>query len=132
MNLNGAEVEVESSDVEIISEDIPGWQVANDGSLTVALDVTLTDELRKEGIARDIVNRVQNIRKGRDYDIVDKIKLTFEPNEVTDEAIKDFADYISRQVLASSLTFGEIPEGSQVEELDLDGVKVRTVVELAN
>ena len=132
LNLNGAEVEVESSDVEIISEDIPGWQVANDGSLTVALDVTLTDELRKEGIARDIVNRVQNIRKGRDYDIVDKIKLTFEPNEVTDEAIKDFADYISRQVLASSLTFGEIPEGSQVEELDLDGVKVRTVVELAN
>ena len=63
---------------------------------------------------------------------MDKIKLTFEPNEVTDEAIKDFADYISRQVLASSLTFGEIPEGSQVEELDLDGVKVRTVVELAN
>lgn len=71
-DIDGVKASVELADVEIISEDIPGWQVANDGNITVALDVTITDELRNEGIARDIVNRIQNIRKGRNYDIVDK------------------------------------------------------------
>ena len=69
-DIDGAVADVELADVEIISEDIPGWQVANEGNLTVALDVTVTDALRREGIARDIVNRIQNIRKGRNYDIV--------------------------------------------------------------
>ena len=63
------------TDVEIFSEDIPGWLVANDGPLTVALDITITDELRREGIARDVINRIQNIRKERDYDITDRINL---------------------------------------------------------
>lgn len=128
--LDGAPAEVVLGDVEVISEDIPGWQVANDGNLTVALDVTLTDALRKEGIARDIVNRVQNIRKGRDYDIVDKITLKFQPNAETDAAIAEFSDYIAKQVLATSVEIAEIPADAEVEVLDLDGVEVKALIEL--
>ena len=129
-NVDGVEAVVELGDVEVISEDIPGWQVANDGNLTVALDVTITDELRREGIARDIVNRVQNIRKGRDYDIVDKIALVFEPNEATDDAIRAFSDYIARQVLAVSVNVAPLPADAVVETLDLDGIEIKTVIEI--
>ena len=72
------------SDVEIISEDMPGWIVANEGNITVALDVTLTPELLNEGRAREIINRIQNIRKNRNYDITDRIKLVFEPSGIVD------------------------------------------------
>ena len=129
-NVDGVDATIELGDVEIISEDIPGWQVANDGNLTVALDVTLTDDLRREGIARDIVNRVQNIRKGRGYDIVDKISITFEPNAATDEAIKAYSDYMARQVLATSINVAPLAADALVETLDLDGVEVKTVIEL--
>ena len=89
--------------VEIISEDIPGWLVANEGNLTVALDITVTEELRNEGIAREIVNRIQNIRKNQGFDITDRIDVVISSNEDTDKAVKQFSDYISRQVLANSL-----------------------------
>ena len=98
----------------------------------MALDITLTDELRQEGIARDIVNRVQNIRKSRDYDITDKIALTFAPNEATDDALKAYGDYISRQVLAASLTIDAIDGAEGVETLDLDGVNVDVLITLNN
>ena len=104
---------VELSDVEIISEDIPGWLVAKRGSLTIALDVTVTPELRREGIARDIVNRIQNIRKARNYDITDRIRLVFAPGADTDDAIRDFADYISRQVLATSLEIVPLADSAE-------------------
>ncbi len=126
----GAPAEVVIDDVEVISEDIPGWQVANEGNLTVALDVTLTEPLRQEGIARDIVNRVQNIRKGRDYDIVDKITLKFQPNHETDAAISEFSDYIAKQVLATSVEIAELPADAEVEVFDLDGVEVKALIEL--
>ena len=100
---DGTKAKIDIADVEIISEDIPGWQVANDGNLTVAIDVIVTDELRREGIAREIVNRVQNIRKSRDYAITDRICLSFGANPETDEAIKEYKDYISTQVLAKSI-----------------------------
>ena len=76
MQLDGTDVLVEATDVEIFSEDIPGWLVANEGKLTVALDVTVTEELRREGIARELVNRIQNIRKSSGLEITDKIKIT--------------------------------------------------------
>ncbi len=120
--INGETAEVEAADVEIFSEDIPGWLVANDGSLTVALDITVTEELRNEGIAREIVNRIQNIRKNSDFDITDRIKVVISPSKDTDEAIKQYSEYISRQVLANSLTIGEIPEGKGVELEGLDGL----------
>ena len=125
-DLGGTPAEVELTDVEIISEDIPGWLVGNEGNLTIALDVTVTPELRREGIARDIVNRIQNIRKSRDYDITDRIALVFAPGEATDDAIRDFADYISRQVLATSLEIAPLAEGeADVEELSMDDVTAR-------
>ena len=128
-DLNGTTAEVELSDVEIISEDIPGWLVANEGNLTIALDVTVTPELRREGIARDIVNRIQNIRKARNYDITDRIRLVFAPGAETDDAIRDFSDYISRQVLATSLEIAPV-EGDGVEELSMDDVTANVLITL--
>ncbi len=130
-DLNGTPAEVELSDVEIISEDIPGWLVANEGSLTIALDVTVTPELRREGIARDIVNRIQNIRKARNYDITDRIRLVFAPGADTDDAIRDFADYISRQVLATSLEIVPLADSAEgIEELSMDDVTARMLISL--
>lgn len=130
-DLNGTPAEVELSDVEIISEDIPGWLVANEGSLTIALDVTVTPELRREGIARDIVNRIQNIRKARNYDITDRIRLVFAPGADTDDAIRDFADYISRQVLATSLEIVPLADSAEgIEELSMDDVTARVLISL--
>ncbi len=130
-DLNGTPAEVELSDVEIISEDIPGWLVANEGSLTIALDVTVTPELRREGIARDIVNRIQNIRKTRNYDITDRIRLVFAPGADTDDAIRDFADYISRQVLATSLEIVPLADSAEgIEELSMDDVTARVLISL--
>ncbi len=130
-DLNGTPAEVELSDVEIISEDIPGWLVANEGSLTIALDVTVTPELRREGIARDIVNRIQNIRKARNYDITDRIRLVFAPGADTDDAIRDFADYISRQVLATSLEIVPLADSAEgIEELSMDDVTAHVLISL--
>ncbi len=130
-DLNGTPAEVELSDVEIISEDIPGWLVANEGSLTIALDVTVTPELRREGIARDIVNRIQNIRKARNYDITDRIRLVFAPGADPDDAIRDFADYISRQVLATSLEIVPLADSAEgIEELSMDDVTARVLISL--
>lgn len=122
---------IETSDVEIISEDIPGWLVANEGSITVALDVTISDELKKEGIARDIVNRIQNIRKNRNYDITDKINITFETNEYTDNAVVEYTEYISRQVLGNSLDITEnVQDSDDTEIMDLDGIQVKIKITL--
>ena len=127
---DGNSARIDLSDVEILSEDIPGWLVANDGNLTVALDVTVTPELRLEGIARDIINRVQNIRKTRDYAITDRISLVFEPNEALDDVVKDFGDYIARQVLAENVEIG-VPElASEAEILDIDGLEAKVHISL--
>ena len=101
--VEGNEVTVEAADVEIISEDIPGWLVSNEGNLTVALEVELTDELVKEGMAREIINRVQNLRKESGLEITDRIKVTLAPNAQTDAAVTAFGDYIKSQVLADDL-----------------------------
>lgn len=116
---DGKKAKIELADVEIISEDIPGWQVANDGNLTVAIDVVVTDELRREGIAREIVNRIQNIRKSRDYAITDRISLSFGSNPATDEAIREYKDYISMQVLATSIkVVPDVIDGAEVLTID--------------
>lgn len=106
---------VELADVEIISEDIPGWLVNNEGSLTVALDITVTEDLRREGIAREIVNRIQNIRKSKDFDITDKIDVVITPNDGTNEAVKDYMEYISKQVLANSFAIADIDEADRID-----------------
>ena len=107
LNVEGQEAAVELADVEIISEDIPGWLVANEGRLTVALDITVTENLRKEGLARELVNRIQNLRKSNGYDITDKINVTVLSSDEMDDAIKEFNEYIANQVLAVSVEITE-------------------------
>ncbi len=119
LDVNGTPAEVLTSDVEIISEDIPGWLVANEGRLTIAMDITITDELRKEGIAREMVNRIQNIRKSSGFEITDKIDVKVSRNELTDEAIEAYKQYIAAQVLANNVELGEVSESAV--ELEFDG-----------
>ena len=107
LNVEGQEATIERADVEIISEDIPGWLVANEGRLTVALDITVTESLRKEGLARELVNRIQNLRKSNGYDITDKIVVTVLSTDEMDDAIKEFNEYIANQVLAVSVEITE-------------------------
>ena len=118
--IDGTQATVEACDVEIISEDIPGWLVANEGNLTAALDITVTEELRREGIAREIVNRIQNIRKDNDFDITDRIKVVISKNENSDAAITEYTDYISKQVLADSLVICDSVAGDDTTQLDMD------------
>lgn len=126
-HLDGAEAVVEASDVEIFSEDIPGWLVANEGRLTVALEVTVTEELRREGVARELVNRIQNIRKSSGFEITDKINVTLSKNTQTDDAVNEYKDYICNQVLATSLTLAdEVKDGT---ELNFDDFSLFVKVE---
>ena len=113
--LDGGEAVVESTDVEIFSEDIPGWLVANEGKLTVALEVTVTEELKREGIARELVNRIQNIRKSSGFEITDKINIVLSKNPDTDGAVNEYNTYICNQVLANSLTLAdEVADGTEL------------------
>ena len=114
------EVVVEKEDVEIISEDIPGWLVANEGNLTVALEVELTDELRQEGMARELINRIQNLRKDTGLEITDRISVVVAPNDQTDAAIKAYGDYIVSQVLADSIEIAP----NDGTEIDFDDFKL--------
>ncbi len=109
-----APVTIEIADVEIISEDIPGWLVANEGSLTVALEVELNDELRQEGMAREVINRVQNLRKDSGLEITDRISITIAPNDEVEAAVKAFGDYIKAQVLADIIEIAQ-NDGTEVE-----------------
>ena len=120
LSVDGQSVTVEASDVEIISEDIPGWLVANDGNLTVALEVELNDELRNEGMARELINRVQNLRKECGFEITDRINVKVSPNAELESAIHAFDGYIKGQVLADSLNV----EANSGHEVDFDGFKV--------
>lgn len=128
LTIDGGEITVELPDVEIHSEDIPGWLVANEGNVTVALEVEITDELRKEGVARDLVNRIQNIRKSRGYDITDRIRVVVEPSEFTAGALEDFKDYIASQVLAAEVTADAVDTPAEDEILDIDGTTVNVKI----
>ena len=109
LQVDGQDAVLERTDVEIISEDIPGWLVANEGRLTVALDITVTDELKKEGLARELVNRIQNLRKSSGFDITDKVNITIASSSEMDGAVTAYKDYITSQVLANSLTITTEP-----------------------
>lgn len=126
-DVDGSPVTVSLSDVEVISEDIPGWLVSNDGNLTVALEVELTDTLRQEGMARELINRIQNMRKEAGFEITDRINITVSPHAETDAAIQNFGEFISHQVLANSIAIGQ-NDGS---EIDFDDFKLNIKVEKA-
>ena len=119
LDLNGTPAEIEAGEVEIFSEDIPGWVVANEGTMTVALDIVITDALRREGIARELVSKIQNIRKGSGFEITDKINITIAKNDNTNDAINEFNGYICNQVLANSLQI--VDEVADATKLEFDG-----------
>lgn len=120
--LPGAPV-VTLDDVEVIPEDIPGWLVANDGNVTVALDVTVTPTLRNEGMARELVNRIQNIRKSSDFEITDRVRVSIERTPAVEAALAEYGDYVASQVLADAIALEDRLEGEGVVELDVDGEK---------
>ncbi|HOH74296.1 MAG TPA: DUF5915 domain-containing protein, partial [Paludibacteraceae bacterium] len=113
---NNVNITISTQDVEIISEDIPGWLVANEGKITIALDITLTDELKEEGIARELVNRIQNIRKANGFDITDRISIVIEKNPLFNHAIENYKQYIASQTLAKSIEISDkINNGIELE-----------------
>jgi isoleucyl-tRNA synthetase len=128
ITINATTVDLALEDVEIISEDIPGWQVANEGKLTVALDITVTDELRYEGIAREFVNRIQNIRKESGFDVTDKITVLIEDHDFIREAVKRHSSYIGSQTLATIVSIVPSIIGNNIREIDIDEVVVRISV----
>ena len=124
LQVEGVDALIELADVEIFSEDVPGWTVANEGALTVALDVEVTDDLRREGVAREIVKKIQAMRKDSGFDIVDRIVVEIEHNEATDAAVEQFNGYICNQVLADELKISDSVDGDSVVELDNATVKL--------
>ena len=129
-DIDGTPIVVELADVEVISEDIPGWLVANEGNLTVALDITLTDELRNEGMARELVNRVQNIRKAKNFDITDKVVVRFQPDERVTAAVEAYGDYIASQVQAVKVLVEPVDHDDTVDA-EKDDLKVQMTVDKA-
>ncbi len=125
-DLEGEKITLELDDVEITSEDIPGWLVASEDGLTVALDITITDDLRKEGLARDIVNRVQNLRKDQGLDVQDKIKLTYNSkDQIVIDSVDSHKAYIQQETQALEIVTGS----ENLDTLDIDGIDFQVAIE---
>jgi isoleucyl-tRNA synthetase len=125
--VEGVAVELEMEDFEITTDDIPGWLVASEGRMTVALDITLTDELKREGIAREIINRVQNLRKDSGLEVTDKIKVTVDTNDLVKSAIEANKEYICNEVLAKEIAFGKL---NPDQSLDAEMEEGKTLISL--
>lgn len=128
LTIDGEQLTTTVADYEIVSEDMPGWLVASEGKLTVALDITITDELRREGVARELVNRIQNIRKESGFEVTDKIRVEIEANELTTAAVESFAEYIASQTLALDVKTSAQPMGEFVVDSDLDEEALKIAV----
>ena len=124
LTVEGQTCTIERADVEIISEDMPGWSVANEGALTVALDINITDELRNEGVAREVVKRIQAHRKESGFDITNRIHVVMEHNPIVEKAVNDYKDFICSQVLAESFQFVDKVESATTFDFDGEQVKV--------
>jgi isoleucyl-tRNA synthetase len=120
LELNGENVLVNSADVEIITEDIPGWIVASEGNMTIALDINLTEELKQEGIAREFINKIQNLRKESDFSVTDRIRLQIQKHDAINAAVLNFKEYISNQTLAVELVLLDTLEQSQSKAIEID------------
>ena len=128
LTVEGVEFVTTPADFDITSEDMPGWLVASEGKLTVALDITITDELRREGVARELVNRIQNIRKESGFEVTDKISVEIEATELTTPAVESFADYIAQQTLAVEVKAVATPAGAFVVDSDIDEAPLKIAV----
>ena len=116
----GTSIELDLADFEINAQDIPGWLVASEGGITVALDITLTDELKAEGVAREVVNRIQNIRKDTGFEVTDRISIVVDTTDAISQAMKQFEAYICTEVLATSILFDQLTAG-QKESIEAEG-----------
>ena len=125
LEIDGERIKVTTADFEITSDDMPGWLVATEGKLTVALDITVTDELRAEGVARELINRIQNIRKDADFAVTDKIRVEIESKKLVASALAHYADYIASQTLAVEVKGAAAPAGAVVTDSDIDGEPLR-------
>ena len=130
-DLEGTAVEIMTTDVEIFSEDMPGWNVASEGRVTVALDITVTDELKKEGNARELVKRIQNYRKTAGFEITDRITIAIESNSEINDAVAEFGDYIKSQVLATEINIVETGSIADGVELDMDNYSLKARIALS-
>jgi len=130
IDIEGQEVEILLTDVDIITQDIPGWLIAGIGNLTVAMDVTLTPELIEEGIARDLVNRIQNLRKDKGFEVTDKISLIIEKNSEISGAIENNYDYICSETLAESLDLTDkLPDDKLIKVELADQLEASLIIE---
>lgn len=129
LNLDGEAFELLLSDVEILSEDIPGWLVASEGTLTVALDITITEALRHEGNAREFVNKIQNLRKDKDFQVLDRIRVSVVKNSTFEQALTQFKEYISNEILAKEIVLVDSLEGN-TDEVEMNEEVLKVKVEL--
>ena len=128
LDLGGERITVTAADFEITSEDMPGWLVTSEGKLTVALDITVTDDLRREGVARELINRIQNIRKDSGFEVTDRIRVEIEAKEAVVGAVAAYADYIGQQTLARDVRKAALPEGEFVVESEIDEEPLKIAV----
>ncbi|MFR9497160.1 MAG: isoleucine--tRNA ligase [Rikenellaceae bacterium] len=128
LNMGAEQIEVTPADFEITSEDMPGWLVASEGKLTVALDITITEELKAEGVARELVNRIQNIRKDSGFEVTDKIHVEIEAKEIVAAALATYADYIASQTLSLCVKGSESPSGAFVIDAEIDEEPLKIAV----
>jgi isoleucyl-tRNA synthetase len=124
--INGNSITLTSEEVEITSQDIPGWLVANANGLTVALDITISDELRQEGVARELVNRIQNIRKDSGFEVTDKIKVQLQRNGDLERSINNNNEYIMSETLTDVLIFEDIIQNGI--EIEFDDIKTNILI----
>ena len=133
IEVDGEKILLDTGDVEITTEDIPGWLVATEGKITVALDITITPQLRQEGIAREVINRIQNLRKESNLEVTDKIELWIEKHDQITDAILNNNDYICSETLAVKLHYTDIPEQGSKVEVDIeDDVKTQVFIRKAS
>ena len=129
ININSETITLLPEDVEILSEDIPGWLVASEGAITIALDINVTEELKYEGIARELVNRIQNIRKESDFDVTDKIKVCLLKHDLLNTAIQTHSDYICNQTLTNELLLVDEVNTEIARQIDIDEIVTQIVVQ---
>ncbi len=129
ITIDGEKEEILLSEIEIITEDIPGWLVANEGNLTVALDVNITEELKKEGLAREFINRIQNIRKDSGFDVTDKINIQIQKHDLINDAILTHSNYIGSQTLANNIDLVENIDAENSKNLEIDK-DIKTIIKI--
>ena len=131
LNIGTEPIDLSLEDVEILSEDIPGWLVANEGRLTVALDINVTKELKEEGIARELINRIQNLRKESNFDVTDKITLAIGRHKEINEAVENFSQYIASQVLAEHIELTD-EKDDKARDIEIDDIHTFIKIERIN